>query len=295
MSAQATSLWRGAWAAAFVGLPSALAVAQHLVVVSSGETAPYAQALAGVQRVGVTVDALQLGPDREPDLPTALAHAPGDTAIVTLGAAAAEYTAQAAPAAPVVNCMVLGTDPAATVPFEIPVEVQLASLKRLLPNAHNVGILFDPAQSERRAADAAAALTRAGYVPMVEPVTGPAALPLALNRLANRVDVLLALPDTTVYAREHARALLLFSFRHQIPIVGPTEAWVKAGALYALDWDYADLGRYCGALAVAKLAGGKQAPPAAPGTRLVVNARSAEQLRMTWDARTMRSFDMVYK
>ncbi|HTQ01476.1 MAG TPA: ABC transporter substrate binding protein [Casimicrobiaceae bacterium] len=289
-------LWRGAWAAAFVGLPSALAVAQHLVVVSSGDTAPYAQALAGVQKVGVSVAALQLGADPEPDLPAVLAHAPRDTAVVTLGAAAAEYAAHAMPAVPVVNCMVLGSDPAASaVPLEVPVEAQLASMRRLLPNARNVGILFDPAQNERRAVDAAAALTRAGYTPVLEPVTGPTALPLALNRLANRVDVLFALPDTTVYARESARALLLFSFRHQIPMVGPTEAWVKAGALYALDWDYTDLGRYCGALAVAKLAGGKQAPPVPPAMRLVANARSAEQLRVTWDAEAMGSFDKVYK
>ena len=289
-------LWRGAWAAAIVGLPSALAVAQHLVVVSSGDTAPYAQALAGVRKAGVSVEALQWGADREPDLPAVLAHAPRDTAVVTLGAAAAEYAARAVPAAPVVNCMALGNDPGASaVPLEVPVEAQLASMKRLLPDAHNVGILFDPAQNERRAEDAAAALTRAGYTPVLEPVTGPTALPLALNRLANRVDVLFALPDTTVYARESSRALLLFSFRHQIPMVGPTEAWVKAGALYSLDWDYTDLGRYCGALAIAKLAGGKQAPPAPPGTRLVVNSRSAEQLRVTWDAEAMRSFDKVYR
>ena len=168
-------------------------------------------------------------------------------------------------------------------------------MKRLLPNARNVGILFDPAQNDKRAADSAAALQRAGYAAVLEPVDGPTALPNALIRLTNRVDVLHALPDTTVYAREHSRALLLFSFRHRIPLAGPTEAWVKAGALYALDWDYADLGRYCASLALRQLAGGKSPPPAPPRTRVTANARTAEQLRIQWDEETMRAFDKVYE
>ena len=134
-------------------------------------------------------------------------------------------------------------------------------MHRLLPKARNVGILFDPAQNERRAAEGAEGLRRAGYTAILEPVTGPTALPNALNRLTNSIDVLHAIPDTTVFAREHARALLLFSFRNHIPLAGPTEAWVSAGALYAIDWDYADLGRYCAALALHQQAGGRAPPP----------------------------------
>jgi len=55
---------------------------------------------------------------------------------------------------------------------------------------HNVGILFDPARNERRAAEDAAVLKRARFSPVVAPATGPTALPNALTRLANSVDVL---------------------------------------------------------------------------------------------------------
>ena len=302
MTRRALRRWtRAACAAVILPLPASPVAGQRLVVVASGDTHPYQAALAGIQKLGVPVEALQVTRQEESALVATLARSGRDAAIVTLGAAAAALTSRAAPAATVVNCMVLGGEEgkppgsAISVPLEVPAETQAAWMKRLLPNARNVGILFDPAQNDKRAADSAAALQRAGYAAVLEPVGGPTALPIALTRLTNRVDVLQALPDTTVYAREHSRALLLFSFRHRIPLVGPTEAWVKAGALYALDWDYADLGRYCASLALRQLAGNKSPPPAPPRTRVIANARTAEQLHIKWDDETMRAFDKVYE
>jgi len=128
-----------------------------------------------------------------------------------------------------------------------------------------------------------------------EPVTGPTALPNALTHLTNSVDVLHAIPDTTVFAREHSRALLLFSFRNHIPLAGPSEAWVRAGALYAIDWDYPDLGRYCASLALHAMNGGSVPLPAPARTRVVVNKRSADQLKIKWDAELLRAIDRVYE
>ena len=274
------------------------AFAQRIVVVTSGDGAPYRQALAAIEKLGVPVQALHVASDADDArLAAALAGA-HDTALVTLGTAAGELGLRHSTGRPMVNCMMIGNDDAIatakTVPRLIPIDVQLPWLKRLLPNARKVGIVFDPAQNDRRAADAAAALTAAGYVPVLEPVDGSKALPGALTRLGSQIDVLLGLPDATVYAREHSRAILLFSFRNRIPVVGPTEGWVEKGALYAVDWDYADLGRYCGALALRELGGSKAAMPPPPRTRVVANARSAEQLHVPWDIETLRSMDKVY-
>jgi putative ABC transport system substrate-binding protein len=283
-------------AGAFALLCTTLSSAQRLIVVSSSDSAPYQQALAGIEKQGRPVEALRIDAENTAG---AIARAGRDTAIVTLGAQASDMVARAGATTTVVNCMVLGGDrvPAGTrvVPLDIPVETRIMWMRRLLPKAHNVGILFDPAQNERRAAEGAEGLRRAGYAAVLEPVTGPTALPNALTRLTNSIDVLHAIPDTTVFAREHARALLLFSFRNHIPLTGPTEAWVSAGALYAIDWDYADLGRYCAALALHHLAGGRTAPPTPARTRVIANLRSAEQLRIKWDDETRRMFDQVFE
>ncbi len=268
--------------------------AQRVIVVASSDGIPYKQALAGIQKQGLPVEALEVSRDSETALAPALARAGRDSIVVALGVSAANVVARAAPLAAVVNCMVAGQDDGRVapntqvVPLEVPIEAHIGWLKRLLPQARTVGLLFDPRQNERRAADTAAALARAGYQPVLEPVASPSALPSALNRLTNSSDVLHAIPDTTVFAKEHSRALLLFSFRSLIPLAGPDDGWVRAGALYAVDWDYPDLGRYCMALGQRQLAGTRAPMPPPAKTRVVVNLRSAEQLRIKWDADTLR-------
>lgn len=268
--------------------------AQRVFVIASSDGVPYKQATAGILKQGLPVETFQVARDSDATLAAALARAGRDTVVVALGVSAANVVARAAPPAAVVNCMVLGQDDGRVapntqvVPLEVPIETHIVWLKRLLPQARTVGLLYDPLQNERRVADTAAAFTRAGYQPVLEPVTSPSALPAALNRLTNSSDVLHAIPDTTVFAKEHSRALLLFSFRNLIPLAGPNEGWVRAGALYAVDWDYPDLGRYCMALGQRQLGGNRTSMPPPAKTRVIVNLRSAEQLRITWDADVLR-------
>lgn len=276
--------------------------AQRVVIISSAQTEPYRLAAGGITKLGAAVEVFHVGVDQETAMAASLARSGRDTAIVALGGAAASLVANArlpSPHVPVVNCMVIAASAvrsgnATNVPVEIPVETQAAWLRRLLPQARTVGILYDPAQDEAATTEAAAALKRAGFAVVMERVADPAALTAALKRIQHQVDVLHALPDSAVYKSEHVRSLLLFSFRHQVPLVGPTESWVRAGALFALDWDYQDLGRYCGALALRQVAGGKAPMPSAPRTRVIANARSAEQLRIHWDDETRRLIDPLY-
>ncbi len=291
--------WCAAATASLLPVP---ALAQRVLVLSSADNPPYRQALAGIQKQGLPVESLQATSDDEAAVAAALARAGRDSVIVTLGARAAAMVSRSAPLSPTVNCMMPGNDdpkvPAGNpqaVPLEIPIDTHILWLKRLLPNARNVGLLYDPGQSERRAAETAGALTGAGYVPVLEPVSSPSALPVALGRLTKTSNVLLALADRIVFAPEHSRALLLFSFRNLIPLAGPNETWVRAGALYAVDWDYLDLGRYCLALGQRQLAGNRTPVPPPARTRVIVNMRSAEQLRVHWDADTLRLIDRSFE
>lgn len=281
-------------------VPFAAGAAERLLVITSNDHGPFVQAQAGLRHAYPAAETLQVGGDDAAAVARAVARLPKDAAIVTLGRRAAAFTAAAAPPHPVVNCMAGGDSSARTgsvlaVPPDVSLDAQVASMKRLLPAARHVGILFDPAHNERRVVDLTAAWKRAGFVPVMEPVAGPAALPGALSRLTQGVDVLFAIPDPTVYAAEHSRTLLLFSFRHRIPLVGPSEGWVRAGALYALEWDFADVGRYCGALALRQLAGSKAPAPPPPRTRTIVNARTASHHRVRWDDDLRKSFDRVYE
>ncbi|UCE92883.1 MAG: hypothetical protein JSV73_08635, partial [Flavobacteriaceae bacterium] len=86
-------------------------------------------------------------------------------------------------------------------------------------------------------------------------VSTPKQLISGLKHINNNADVLLAIPDQTVYSGKTAKQVLLFTYRNRIPFVGLSASWVKAGALYALEVDYRDLGRQAAELVKENLAG----------------------------------------
>ena len=106
-------------------------------------------------------------------------------------------------------------------------------------------------------------------------------LPAALEAMSHQIDVLWSLTDAVVISPQTAQPILLFCFRNKIPLVGLSSTWVKAGALYSLDWDYGDIGRQTGELVQRIVQGAKPAElPAAMPRKLTyaINIKSAEQL-----------------
>ncbi|MEO6928415.1 MAG: ABC transporter substrate binding protein [Casimicrobiaceae bacterium] len=290
-----------AWpvAALAIALGAGNAHAQRFIVVSSGHSTANAQALAAIrEHAGWTVDARRLGDD-DAALAALLTHAAGGTAIVALGTKASQLVGALAVAVPAVDCMVQGdlgiASAAPVVPLAIPVDVQIRWMKRLLPAAHRIALLYDPAQNERTAADIAEHLKAAGYIVMSEAVASPQALPPALARLGD-ADALLALPDSTVYSPALAKGLLLFTYRTNTPLIALSDAWVRAGALYAIEWNYSELGTYCAELALHLASTAKNArPPTLPAPLVSVNQRAATQLRLKWDAASLAGVGQVHE
>ena len=129
------------------------------------------------------------------------------------------------------------------------------------------------------------------------PVAGPSAIPVALEQIATRADVLLAMPDPMMYTGESARGVLLHAFRKRLPVIGTSDAWVRMGALYALDWDYDEVGAVCAQLALREVQGSRSAValPAPLKARVSVNMRSAAQFGLRWDADLLRSVDVRHE
>lgn len=266
------------------------------VLVAQGADSPRTErTLAALrERSALPVDVLSLANGNAVALRAEWARSERGSVLVALGPRASDEVVKLGLNGPVVHCLA-GPDalraglPA--IPADVPFDQQAAWLARLVPAARTVGLLFDPALNARRAEAQAAALGIAGYRAVLQPVATPAALPAALASLAGRADVLLALPDRTVYTKESSRGLLLYSFRQRIPIAGPTEAWVKQGSLYALDWDYAEVGTACAALVAREANPKATAPVAAPRPRVSVNLKSASHFGIAWSESVMRQVD----
>lgn len=109
---------------------------------------------------------------------------------------------------------------------------QLELIRLALPAARNIGILFS-AESKAHGASLEKAAKERG-MRLATSQVGPDGLFPALQALLDEVEVLLALPDPTVFNSQTAANILTAAYRRQIPLIGFSPAYVKAGALLAL-------------------------------------------------------------
>jgi putative ABC transport system substrate-binding protein len=128
-------------------------------------------------------------------------------------------------------------------------KTQLDWIHRMFPDKKTIGVLFSPKENQHIIAQARQITEAMGLTLFAKQVESPKDLPDALDSLSRRADVVWGLTDSVVLTPETAEGILLFSFRNRIPFVGLSTSWVKAGAVYALDRDYVDIGQQCGELA----------------------------------------------
>jgi putative tryptophan/tyrosine transport system substrate-binding protein len=241
---------------------------------------------AGIQASGRSLELKTIGVGST--VAGAIREAVGKADVVlALGSAANDLAARELSHVPVVSTLVLQSKdlkrPNITgVSLEFPVDVELRFMRRMLPKNHRVGVLFSAGNRERvaQASKIAGAL---GLELHQRHVDAPRDLPTALDAFANDVDVLWGIPDAIVLTPETARSILIYAFKQRIAFVGPSASWVRAGALYALDRDYEDIGLQCAELTLTILGGqpASSLPPAAPRKVLYsINSRAASQLKI---------------
>jgi hypothetical protein len=128
--------------------------------------------------------------------------------------------------------LALRTVPRSAIYLEQPMERQVAFLLTALPSTRDVGILYSAPppelQNVRR-------LLADKKVRLHDISVGSAqSLNDALESILRESEVLFVLADAGVYNAATIRNILLTSYRKQIPLVGISQAYVKAGALCAI-------------------------------------------------------------
>ena len=282
----------------------------RIAVLISGPGAPYDETLAGLrqhlEKTGTRAEyaVFQLGGDaaKATQAVSGLqANKPG--LIVALGTFAADKAVKEISDVPIVAAMILRPDVlkkaanATGVVLEFPTETQLQWIRKVLPKAQSVGVVFNPAENREQVERAGRAAQKLGLKLEAREVPAPKDLPAALDQLANNTDVLWGIADTTALNPQTAKLIFLFSFRNRVPFVGPSPAWVKAGALYSLDWDYADMGAQCGELAQKVLQGAQAGslPPVPPRKVLYsVNRKTAEDMAVKVPDEILRGAATLY-
>ncbi len=306
------------WFAAIAALAVAVALGDstvgaerdRIVVVTSDDSLPYQRVLEGVRsylaaqgsQTALSVHSLHSEPA---EARRALSAARlRSHPLLTVGSSATQEALQIERDAPLVACMLVnGHDlknahNATGVTLDFALETQFEWIKKFVPEGRTIGVLYNPAEN-RTQIDAAAKIARSlGLRLVAREVATPQALPAALASLAQEADVLWGLTDHLVLSPQTGEAILLFSLRNRIPFTGLSESWVKAGALYALDRDYADIGAQCGEM-VFRVAGGTPAselPPARPRKlTYAVNLRAAEHMKLEIPTALVEGADRVFR
>ena len=122
--------------------------------------------------------------------------------------------------------------PRSAIYLDQPLERQVALLSAALPRARHVGVLYTKVPAELQSlrqllGDRNMRLHERG-VDQSHPIND------ALEEVLNESEVLFVLPDSDIYNASTIRNILLSAYRKQIPLVGISQAYVKAGALCAV-------------------------------------------------------------
>ena len=201
------------------------------------------------------------GPAQKTDMILQAMKATHPSLVLTLGSPATEAVIREVKNIPIIAGMIMNeteltkAENATGIVLEFPLQTHISWIQKLLPDKKTIGALFNSRENTGTIEQARQIIEDSGLTFYAKQVETPQELPDALDSLPGNADVLWGLTDSVVFSPETVKGILLFSFRNRIPFVGLSTSWVKAGAVYALDRDYVDIGVQCGELAEQVLKG----------------------------------------
>lgn len=163
-----------------------------------------------------------------------------------------------------------------------PLERQVSLLVAALPAARDIGVLYTappPGLSSLRR------LLAERNLQLHEQTVGPErSLFDALEEVLAKSDVLLVLPDIEIYNAGTIRNILLAAYRKQVPLIGISQSYVKAGALCAIYSTPAQIAQQA-ADAVGQFAASGKLPP----------SQYPKEFEVSVNAQVARSLDLPIK
>ncbi|MET0014515.1 MAG: ABC transporter substrate binding protein [Sedimenticola sp.] len=133
--------------------------------------------------------------------------------------------------------------------------------KLITPSHPYIGVLLGPSTKQYEE-ELKASATRHGVPIEFEIAESSDKIGGQLRKLLSNVNLLLGLPDPEIYNRKNVVGILLSSYHNQVPVLGFSAAYVKAGALAAVYSTPEDIGRQLAETIKEFLdSGGKRLPP----------------------------------
>jgi putative ABC transport system substrate-binding protein len=281
----------------------------NILIIANSNEEPYQQAIAGfkeqlsqMQKVRFTDIFVTQSKDSTKTVFSEIRDNKPDL-IFSLGGEATETAIQNTSAIPIVSTMILkrfSFKQAANmtgVYLNYPLTTQFQWLKKFFFEQRKVAIFFNEEENSKTIQEAKKIADQEGLDLVAIPVQTPKELPYALDQLRNNIEIIMAIPDEVAMSPKTAKEVLLASFRNRVPLIGLSDNWVKSGALYALSWDYDDLGRQC-AIQSDKLTKGasiQSVPIEYPRkTTYSINTKIAEHLNMDISQALLKNAKLIF-
>lgn len=168
----------------------------------------------------------------------------------------------------------------AAIYMEQPVSRQFDLLRAALPRARSIGVLVSSPAEEL--ADLRRLAEMGGFSLHVRTVAESSGLAEGLTEVLAISDVLLVLPDAAIYRADTIRNILLATYRKQVPMIGLSQSYVRAGALCAVYSTPAQIASQASAAIVRYLQTGRLPEDSYPQDfEVAVNTQVARSLGLT--------------
>ncbi len=138
--------------------------------------------------------------------------------------------------------------------LDIPPDIQYKYFKRVISNLKKVGVLYSD-ETANLIPPAKAVASELGLELIAVKIDSEKDIPAALEKLRRMTDGIWSVADKKIFSPRSTRFILLNTLRNGIPFMGFSRNLVESGALFALDFDYKDIGRQAGKIALKVLSG----------------------------------------
>ena len=232
-----------------------------IIALQSSNIKPYNDALKGFENAcNCDTKHLLINGVEEKDLRTIIHRAQPDL-ILAIGIDALNRV-KSIKDIPIVYLMVLNPQLSASnsvnitgISMIISPEIQLSMIKRFLPDAKSVGLLYDPLRTDDFVIKARKAAASEKINLITSEVHSPKDLPEQVKNMETNIDVFWMLPDVTVITPETVEFFLLSLIEKRIPVVTFSDKYLKIGAAMSLMIDAFDIGKQAWEITEKVLAG----------------------------------------
>ncbi|MCI0416385.1 ABC transporter substrate-binding protein [bacterium] len=184
------------------------------------------------------------------------------------------------------------------VALSVPVREQFAVLKSLNRRISRVGTIYTKDLNDPLISIASKAAEDANLELITSPISSNLDLQKAMTDLIGRVDALWIPPDPSLNSEEVIKYIGSKSLENKLPCVGPSDRYVRSGAIFSYSVDTVETGRIAGEMANKILKGAptsKVPMQELQKPRVIINLKAAELLGLTIPQNLQEIAAKIYK